>query len=237
MASTDWTELTGSIPAAALARGVTSGITPPNGGGSFTYGFNSLASGVTGAAGLFYSFDATFNPTPANKGGRITGAMKRLPSATNTDLAPFLFALAQGPNATDNAYMLGLQNDDPAYIVLVKGQMTAGLPAGDVGTSGILLKSAAAIAVDEWVHLRLDVLVQGTGDVLLSVKQNDLSTNSVTSPVWVDVDGMSAGFTDDALGINSGSVPYTSGRFGFGMYSANVSRRVAFDQVTIARQV
>jgi hypothetical protein len=236
MASTDWTELTGSISAAALARGVTSGITVPNGGGSFTYGFNSIASGVTGMAGSFYSFDATFNPTAANKGGRITGAMKRMPSASNTDYAPFLFILAQGPNATDNSYMLGLQDDDPSHIVLVKGQMSAGLPAGDVGTSGILRKSAAAISVDTWIHLRIDAVVQGTGDVIITMKQNDLTTNTVTAPVWTDIDGM-APFTDDALGINSGSVPYTSGRFGFGMYSANVSRRAAFDQITIARQV
>ena len=36
MASTDWTELTNSLSSGVLARGVTAGETPPNGGGTHT---------------------------------------------------------------------------------------------------------------------------------------------------------------------------------------------------------
>lgn len=236
MASTDWAVLVNSIDNTSLRSGVTSGITPPLGGGAFVYGFNSRATGFAGARVLKYTGDVNFDPFPSNTGGRITGAVKRLPSGGNEGFAPFLYLCEQANDAAGAAYMLGLQDDDPSFIVLRKGSMGQGLPAGLVNENGILRKSSASINVDEWVHLRLDVIVQGTGDVLLQVFQNDLSTNPVTAPVWQSIGGM-ADFVDDSLGINSGSLPYTGGRAGFGMYAEDVSRRAAFDQITIARQL
>lgn len=236
MASSDWAVLVNSIDNASLRSGVTSGITPPNGGGSFTYGFNSRTTGFDGARALKYTGAVNFDPIPANFGGRITGAVKRLPSGGTTGFAPFLYLLEQANDAAGDAYMIGLQDDDPSYIVLRKGSLANGLPAGLVDENGILRKSSESIAADTWVHLRLDVIVQGTGDVLLQMYQNDLDANDVTTPVWQAIGGMDD-FIDDSLGINSGSLPYTGGRAGFGMYANDVSRRGAIDHITIARQL
>jgi len=236
MASTDWAVLVNSIPNTSFRSGVTSGLTPPLGGGSFVYGFNSRATGFDGSRVLKYTGDVNFDPFPGNTGGRITGAVKRLPSGGNTGFAPFLYLCEQANDAAGDAYMLGLQDDDPSFIVLRKGSMAQGLPAGLVNENGILRKSSASINVDEWVHLRMDVIVQGTGDVLLQVFQSDLSVNPVNAPVWQAIPGMDD-FIDDALAVNTGSLPLTGGRAGFGCYANDVSRRAAFDQITIARQL
>lgn len=236
MASADWSPFSDALDVASIASGVTSGITPPNGGGSFVYGFNSRTSGIDGARALKYTGDVNFDPVPSNFGGRITGAMARLASGGLTGFAPFLFFAEQANSIDGDAYMLGLQDDDPSYIVLAKGPLSAGLPAGLVGENGILAKSSASYNAGDWVHLRLDVIVQGTGDVLLQCFENDLDTNGVTSPVWTSIDGLDD-VTDDVLQIETGTAPLTGGRNGFGMYANAASRRAAFDHITIARQL
>lgn len=234
MASSDWTALVNSIDNASIRSGVTSGLTPPNGGGSYTYGFNSRATGFAGSRALKYDA-VNFNPIAA-EGGIISGAMVRLPSGGTQGFAPFLYFSEQANDIGGEAYMLGLQDDDPSFIVLRKGILNEGLPAGLVAQNGILRKSSAAIATDTWVHLRLQVNVQGTGDVVMVVEQNDLTANTVAAPVWTAISGMDD-FTDDALGINSGSLPLLGGREGFGMYANDISRRAAFDHITIERQL
>lgn len=237
MASSDFAVLPNSIGNASLRSGVTSGLTPPNGGGSFVYGFNSRATGFAGARALKYTGDVNFDPFPGNTGGRITGAIKRLPSGGQTGFAPFLYLLEQSNDAGGAAYMIGLMDDDPSFIAVRKGVLAEGIPAGLVGENGVLMKSAASIAADTWVHLRMDVIVQGTGDILISAYQNDLDSNPVTAPVWEAIAGMD-GFTDDTLGVNSGSIPFVGGgRAGFGMFANDTSRRAAFDHLTIERQL
>ena len=44
MAETDWTFLNDGLDAATVDRGVTTGVARPPGGGSFVFGFNSLAT-------------------------------------------------------------------------------------------------------------------------------------------------------------------------------------------------
>jgi hypothetical protein len=43
-------------------------------------------------------------------------------------------------------------------------------------------------------------------------------------------------FIDDALAVNSGSQPFTSGRAGFCFFAKDVTRRGVFDAVEIYRQ-
>lgn len=233
MASADWTVLTDSIDIATIRRGVTSGITVPNGGGSFTYGFHSLSAGHNGTSGLFYN---AVNFAPMAKGGRVTGAVQRMASGGNTSFAAFLFIGLQGSSVNNNGYILGLQDDDPSYLVLRKGALVGGLPSGTPGSNGILRRSTNAVAIGEWAHIRLDMTVNGTGDVILSCKKSDLGADLVTAPVWTTIPGMTD-YTDDALGIASGSLPYTSGRAGFGFYSKDVTRRATFDHLTVERQL
>jgi hypothetical protein len=242
MASADWTILTDSLGAANVARGVTAGITKPNGGGSFVYGFNSKAI-VDGAVGL-HNNQANF--APMSKGGSVRGAMKRSLGGGKTGFAPFLFICLGGSSVNDSGYLLGLGDDDPAHIVLRKGSIVTGLPdnAANPPTNDILMRSTETFEEDTWVHLRLDAIVQGSGDVLLQVFQNDLDSYTVSSPTWANITGMEGpqypsitGFVDDALGVNTGSAPYTSGRGGFAFRVEDVTRRVFFDHCEIARQL
>lgn len=245
MGSADWTEMSDGLDSASLDRGVTTGLVRPNGGGSFVFGFNSLV--VAEGATAFFGNQANFVPTPANKGGRVTGAIKRGASSGPTSFAPFFMILAQGTSVNDNAYMLGLQDDSPYRIALRKGQISQGVPSALPGASGILRRSTTTYSPDTWHHLRIDVVVNLNGDVILQVFQSDLTGNLVTAPVWVPIPGIEdstlvatfgagTSFIDDSLGINSGSAPFTSGRLGYGFYTKDVSRRGVFDQIEVIRQ-
>ncbi len=76
MAETDWTVLDDSKTTSEIARGVTTGVTPPNGGGTFLFAFNSVAV-IDGASGL-YTNQANFGDgTGMLKGGFIQGGIQR----------------------------------------------------------------------------------------------------------------------------------------------------------------
>jgi len=237
MSELDWTFLGDGLDAGTVDRGVTAGIARPSGGGSFLFGFNSLQL-VEGAVGLKASPAGSTNFDPLLKGGSIRGCVKRGASPGNTGWSPFLFIGLQGNSVLDNAYMLGLSDDDPYRITLRKsdGGIVTGIPATDDQN---LRQSTASfqIADDLWHHLRLDMVVNLNGDVVLKVFQNDLSANPIGSaPVWTAVAGMTD-FIDDALGINTGSQPFTDGRVGFAHAVSDSQRRSYFDHLEALKQL
>lgn len=234
MGQADWSEIADALSSPSVARGVvTSGVvTPPTGGDDFTYGMNSRAV-VAGTVALF-SVLADFAPTAY--GGKITGALQRGVSGGVTGWAPYLFINLGGTSSADSAYMLGLADSNPSRIVLRKGALGLGLPDGAPGSNGILRRSSVTVAIGQWVQLRLDAILEPNGDVLLKVFSSDVALHSVASPVWTAVDGMDD-FTDDALGVNTGSDPLSSGRMGFGMYVKDTARRAYFDELVTERQL
>jgi len=230
MAQADWTFLNDGLDIATVDRGVTVGIARPPGGGSFLYAFNSLAA-VQGAVALFANL-VSF--APMAKGGSIRGCMQRGPSGGPTGFSPFFFLGCQGNSVNDTAYLLGLSDDDPHRIVLRKGMVSTGIP--DAEGPGVLLASGESFEIGTWLHLRLDVIVNLNGDVVLKVLKNDLVAQPLgTPPNWQPVAGM-AEFIDDNTGINSGSQPLTSGRGGFGVMVKDATRRSFFDHVELLRQ-
>jgi hypothetical protein len=233
MAETDWSFLNDGLDAATVDRGVTTGIARPPGGGSFVFGFNSLST-AQGAVALFTN---QLNFAPMAKGGSVRGAIQRGVSGGPLGFAPFFFVGLQGPSVNDLGYLLGLGDGDPHHVVLRKGALSGGLPDIPPGTQGVLRRSTGTFMPGTWVHLRLDMIVNLNGDVLLQVFQNDLVANPLGgAPSWQPVPGMSE-FIDDALGINSGSQPFTSGRAGFGFFTKDVTRRGFLDHVEVYRQL
>lgn len=231
MAEADWTYLNDGLDIATVDRGVTAGIARPPGGGSFLFAFNSLAA-VQGAVGLFCNL---VDFAPMAKGASIRGCVQRGPGGGPTGFSPFLFLACQGNSVNDTAYLLGLSDDDPHRIVLRKGAVAVGIP--DSEGPNVLLASGESFSQGTWLHLRLDVIVNDNGDVVLKVLRNDLGPHPLGSPPdWQPVPGM-VEFIDDHLGINSGSQPLTSGRGGFGMAVADVTRRSYFDHLELLRQV
>ena len=231
MAAIDWTYLNDGLDVATVDRGVTAGVPRPPGGGDFLFAFHSLTA-AQGAVALFANQD---DFAPMTKGASIRGCIQRGPGGGPTGFSPFLFVCGQGTSVNDAAYLLGLSDEDPHRIVLRKGALVAGVPDSD--GPGALLRSSESFSQGTWLHLRLDVIVNANGDVVLQVFQNDLAENPLGEPPdWQPVWGMEE-FIDDHLGINSGTQPLTSGRGGFGFATKDVTRRGYFDHLELLRQV
>lgn len=244
MGQADWADLSGGLTSDNARRGVTAGVTPPPNGGTYVFGARSVEN-VAGALGK-YCLQTNFSPTA--KGGRISGAVRRSSLGSPTGFAPFLFFCANGTAVTASAYLLGLSDEAAAHIELRKGAISDGLPGvslvAPASAPNVLMRSTDTFAPDTWQHLRLDVIQQGTGDVILQVYRNDLGAHGVDSPVWTLVPGMEgpqypnfAGFVDDALGVNSGSVPIVGGCAGYGARFETANRGVYFDHISIDRQL
>lgn len=233
MAEADFTLAVDSMDSTQIRRVASNGFTPPNGGGSSVFVMHAVTN-AEGCAALYYN-GAGFNPTAANKGLRATLAIKKLPSGGSQGFAPFLFVMLDPNSVSDTCYMLGIADAEPGHIVLVKGRPVDGLPDVSPGNSGVLRRSTEVIANDAWVHLSIEAVVNEDNDIVINVKKNDLNAHTVASPTWTAIPGMDA-FIDDAAGINSGSLPLTSGRGGFAMWSEESTRRCAFDHFTLTAQ-
>lgn len=233
MAQADFTLAVDSLDSTQIRRVASNGFTPPNGGGSSVFVMHAVTN-AAGCAALYYN-DTGFNPTDTNKGLRATLAIKKLPSGGSQGFAPFLFIMLDPNSVEDTCYMLGIADAEPGHLVLLKGRPVDGLPDVSPGNSGVLRRSTEVIANNTWVHLYLEAVVNPGNDVVINVKKSDLGAHAVSSPSWVAIPGMDA-FIDDAAGINSGSLPLTSGRGGFCMWSEESSRRCAFDHFTLTAQ-
>lgn len=233
MAEADFTLMTNSLSVASIDRAVTAGVARPNGGGSFVYGFNALDD-TEGAAALLYN---PVNFAPMAKGGSISAAFKRAGSGP-TNFAPFIFIGAQSALVSASGYLLGLSDEEASRIQLRKGALNVGMPNGDITTpptNGLLAQSTDTYAPSTYVHVKIDMIYNTNGDIVLNCYQNDLDANPVTAPVWTAIPGISQ-FIDDALGVNSGSAPFTNGRVGFGFYKKATGRQAFFDYLVISRQ-
>lgn len=239
MSEADWTTLTDALDDSTIKRFVTTRITPPNGGGSFVHGFNSrlVEAGVSG----YFSNQTNF--APMAKGGSITGALQRGISGGDTNFAPMLFIGLQGPSVDDLGYILGLGDASPSKLILKKGTLNEKLSNLSTGT-GVLARSTADYAQGEWVHVRLDMVVNLTGEVILLAFQSDLGDNAVTAPSWEPIPGMDTispgtgiACIDDPGGVATGSLPYLNGRAGFAIWAQDVARRAYFDHITLERQL
>lgn len=244
MGQADWSNLSGGLTDDNARIGVTSGMAAPPNGGAYVFGMRSVEN-IAGAVGK-YCLQANFSPTV--KGGRITGALRRATLGASNGFAPFLFFCANGSSVSAIAYILGLSDESASHIELRKGAIADGLPAVSTvvpaASPNVLMRSTDSFSPDTWQHLRLDVIAQGTGDVILQVYRNDLGAHGVDSPVWTAVPGMEgpyqptfAGFVDDALGVNTGSLPIVGGYAGYGTRFETANRGAYFDHIAIDRQL
>ena len=234
MSQSDYNEFTVSLhglESGDVAKGVSSAFTPPNGGGNFVHVFRSVNAQI-GFAGWYYSALSAFNPITGNKGGSVRCAMRRY--AAGSEYAPMIGLIAGTDLNSAKAYLLGLTDSDPYQIALRKGLVGGGLDPTD---SDILRISDASYSANtRWFHLRLDVIVNPHGDVILNVFENDLDINAVTSPDWQPISGMDA-YTDDSVGVFTGTLPLTSSFRGFfGHYNGGETGKISlFDHFELLR--
>lgn len=231
MSDSDFAVLGGSSSLSLIRRGATYGIPRPNGGGDFVHAFHAPADHV-GAVGL-YSIVAGSSPTPS--GGSIRGALQRGVTDGPLGCSVGLFFCADANTISANAYILGLEDGDPGHIVLRKGQLVNGLPGASLGTQGILRRSETIVIPGDWLHLRLDAVVNTNGDVVLNAFRSSLAAHPVTTPVWEAIPGIDQ-YIDDVTGVNTGSAPLLAGRAGFVFSVSKGKRRAYVDHIEIQTQ-
>jgi hypothetical protein len=242
MSSQDWLDMNNNLELGTVARGASIGFTAPSGGEPSVYAMHCLDGTAIGAVALHCNIS---NYSPLLSGGRVEMCIKRRAGASNTGFSPFIYIGCVGDDVNDFAYVLGLEDADPYRIVLRKGSLTAGIPAASEGQYFRRSSSQYQISQDLWHHIRLDMIVQPTGDVSLACYENDLSVNNCTSPIWQEINGMPV-FVDDVAGINSSEamnladgqeIPLSGGYVGFGCnFQEQVSTRALFDHFHTRRQ-
>lgn len=244
MSSSDFAELAGSLrneddpPDSGnreIIRGPTYGLGGPPG---TAFGQAVLAArclpGATGAWGLRDDHNAPIVPCAA--GGSATVVMRRgYGAAFAAGAAPFLFVGLQASSVASAAYLLGLSDGANGRVALVKGTPLGGIPDVAPGTLGVLRRSTATRAPGAWVHLRLDVIVNPGGDVLLQAFENDLERHALGSEQWDPIDGIEE-VNDDTLYVATGSAPLIGGYIGFGARLATAGALVTFDYFTARAQ-
>jgi hypothetical protein len=247
MGQADWTELSDNALQASIPHGVIAasaiGGGPP-GGGTFVYAANSAVN----SQGTVALYTAVSGFSPVTKGCDVRGALQRGLSGGPSGYSAFLFAQLQGTSSLFNAYMLGLADGGTAaHIILSKAPLSGGLVDAAPGTtaSGTLARSTATYAPGTWVHLRLEVVLNTNGDVVLNCYQNDLTAAgaSVATPIWNSIPGISQ-IIDDAVGANLSNLlaqapqnPLSPGFLGYGMQSTQSARRTYFSWIQTVAQL
>lgn len=230
MGQADWTELSNVLGAGIVRRGVSMApaFSPPD--GDFVWGFHSLA-GDSGVVAL-YNNQAGFGPAAAGKTGVVSACMKRY--HTSVGFAPFIGIVDSSDADTAKGYLLALSDEASPKIVLKKGAISASIKSTD---SGVLRAATGTISNAVWYHLKLEVVFNPQGDLVLNVYQNDLTVNNPNAPSWEAITGMDR-YVDDSLGILQGTIPYT-GPFYFvkGFYTEAALRAALFDYYRAAVQL
>jgi len=242
MAQADWQDLSGTtLGSSDVPRGVSAAFTLAHAhAGTYCYVMRSATS-TSGFAGKYCDV-ADFAPfTPGTrKGGSIRCLMKRYASGGN--YAPVIGLLRGTDPSTAEGYMIGLSAASSYQVVVKKGAPASGLSASG---SDILLASDAAFtdvgdAASVWFHLRMDVLVNPHGEVVINASENDVQTIGLAAgggtEVWSSITGMEQ-FIDDPAGVFSGSTPHTGNFYAFfGMYTSAAGSIALFDHIEVYRQ-
>jgi hypothetical protein len=212
-----------------------SAFSPPE--GSFIMGLNAITA-QAGFAGDYVNL-SNYNPTPADKGGSIRAVMKRYSS--NVNYAPFIGFATTADVDTAYAYILALSAENPYRIILYKGELDAAtmISTAAVIDAKCLRSSDAAYASAVYHHLKLDLIYNPQGDAVLNVYEDTTDPLTPSTPTWAAVDGLES-YTDDALGILSGSIPYIGSGGGYyavyGLMTQEQGSQALFDYIEITRQ-
>lgn len=249
MSQSDWSVMAGSADGVTfggttILRNTTNGITGPAGDlATSVFAFNSIES-VDAAVGVYTSLSGF---SPLTSGVQLTGCIQRGISGSQQGWSNFFFLCSTGSNVADRAYMFGIEDSTPGRLVLAKGPINVGLTT-DSSAVEIIRTSKATYNWGTWIHLKIEAIVQPSGDVVFKMYTNDLDANDLSNPSawnWVALefedkwsDVYSAGeFIDDVTGVNTGSTTLTSGYVGYAYKCTNTpAARGYFDYISLASQ-
>lgn len=230
MGQADWTELTNVLAAGVVRRGVSMAPAFAAPDGNFIFGMHSLLS--TAGVVAQRNNQAGFTPSAAGKAGVVEACIRRY--NVTLGYAPFIGLLDNLDVDVAKGYLLGLSDEASYKICLKKGLVAEDILSTD---SGVLRSSTTAYTVSQWHHLKLEVVLNPQGDIVLNCYANDLDTYAPGSAVWTAIGGMDR-YVDDSLGILQGALPYTGTYyFVMGAYFAATARAALFDYYRAAVQL
>lgn len=182
MAAADWSEVSGSASSVGMlgvSRAASRGFPRPGGGDSSCHMMRSWHPNVFAALHARPQAPNT-NFNPLLKGADIRGALCAYRGACR----PFLFAAATGQTGDSVAYVAGLvpvAGTGSHRLVVCRGVLSRG-PRLETDGYTEVMNTGVPVPVGTWIHLRLEVRVNGDGSIDLTVLVS--TTGDVTRPRW-----------------------------------------------------
>jgi len=245
VAQADWITITNMASSADVAHTPTMAPSLEPKDGDFTYAFMSHVADVkfSGLCCAAVNFSPLADVHSHHAGGSIRGYMRKHTPVSGPALFAPMFFIASSSGAPDlddnpSAYKLGLSEQaaagSPYHITLAKGSLR---DSGVKATTGdYLLRGTTSYTTARWFGLRLDVLFNPQGEIVLNVYED--TANNPVSPIWTRPAGFPDAYVDDGLGLLSGTLPLTGTLYvGFGQWSSQVGCCSAFDYLQISRQL
>lgn len=124
MAEANFALVANGLTIAQVDSGVIHTEDPPAGGGNFVFAFNTIVASAPGAQ-AYRSVVPGFNPLLI--GGRVSATLKRGLVAASSGFEPFLFIGLATDDVDDFAYCVGLEEAQPARVLLRRGLLSEGI--------------------------------------------------------------------------------------------------------------
>lgn len=124
MAQANFVLVANGLTVAQVDSGVIHTKDPPPGGGSFIFAFNTIVASAPGVQ-AYRSAVAGFSPLLI--GGTVRAALKRGLTAASAGFEPFLFIGLATDDVDDFAYCIGLEEAQPARVLLRRGLLSEGV--------------------------------------------------------------------------------------------------------------
>lgn len=185
MAQTDFSVLSGSLTSPDAEHGATAAFGTPNGGAKFCWAANLKSEGLVALRVDLASFD------PVSSGAIVSAALR------NDGASPLVFIGLDTDSTTGDCYQLGIDASS--------GQLVCWRGSLDGSSLVELARGSEIIPSGSWAHVQLEVVANYSprpdeGDPpmpvapllenVINVRRSNLSTNTVGSPIWAPVAGM-----------------------------------------------
>lgn len=174
--------------ASQVDSGVVGTASPPSGGGSFVFAFNTIVADAPGVQ-AYRSTITGFAPMAG--GGTVRAALKRGLTALSSGFEPFIFIGLATDDVGDFAYCLGLEEAQPARILLRRGLLSEGV----LSFGRVISSLTETFTLADLQTLLVDVDGSGPQTITFNTAEFVDITNALAAEVVLEINADLTGAT------------------------------------------